>query len=104
MEVLSAVVSADDRDEYEDNEREEIEMGSTIEENEASYLDEADLADDRSTLVSFMTYQAELGHLLLENNAAEVWPAVEKFSLGSRARRIVVQQRLNGMLEISSFL
>ena len=30
LEVLSAVVNADDRDEYEDNEREEIEMGSTI--------------------------------------------------------------------------
>ena len=45
---MSAVVSADDRDAYEDNEREEIEMGSAIEENEASYLDEADLADDRS--------------------------------------------------------
>ena len=104
---MSAVVSADDRDEYENNEREEIEMGSAIEENEASYLDEADVADDCSTfkLVSFMAHQAKLVHLPHGNNAADVWPTVEKFSLGgSEARRIVVQQRLNGMLEISSFL
>ena len=37
MGVLGAFVSADDRDEYEDNEREEIGMGSAIEEKQASY-------------------------------------------------------------------
>ena len=53
--VLGAVVNADDRDEY--DEREDIEMSWATEENEVSYLDEANvLADDGST---FMTPQAK---------------------------------------------
>ena len=39
MEVLGAVVGADDQDEYEDNEREDIEMGSPTHED---YLDETE--------------------------------------------------------------
>ena len=34
LEDLGAVVSANDRDEYENHEREDIEMGSATEENE----------------------------------------------------------------------
>ena len=34
---------------------EDIEMDSNIEEIETNYLDETDVADDGSTLVSFMT-------------------------------------------------
>ena len=90
LEVLGAVVSVDDRDEYEDDEGEDVEMGSAIEENEGNYLDETDGADDGSTSVT--TPQAKLGSLLLGNHATDVRPA-ERFSLGGgEARRVVVQQ------------
>ena len=95
MEVLGVVVSDDDRDEYEyeDNEREDIEMGSPTQENEADDLNEGDVADDGRTLVSPMTSQAKLGPPPLGNHAADVRPAVERFSLGgSEAKRIVIPQ------------
>jgi hypothetical protein len=93
MEVLGAVVSADDRDEYEDYEIEDIEMGSPTEENEADYLDETDVADDGSTLVSSMTPQAKPGPIPLVNHATNVRPAFERYSLcGGEAKRVVVQQ------------
>ena len=87
MEVLGAVVSDGDRDEYEDNEREDVEMGSPTEENKVDHLDDADEVDDGKTLVSFMTPQAKPGPLSLGNHA------VGRFSLGGgEAKRIVVQQ------------
>ena len=95
LEVLGAVVSADDRDEYEDNEREDIEMGSATEENEANYLDEG------STLVSFTTPQAKQRSLPLGNQATDVRPSVGRFSLGGgEARRVVVHQpwRVNDLV------
>ena len=87
LEVLGAVVSPDDRDEYEDNEKEDVKMGSPTEENDADYLDEPDAVDDGITLVSFMTPQAKPGPLSLGNHAAG------RFSLGGgEAKRVMVQQ------------
>ena len=87
MEVFGAVVSPDDRDEYEDNDREDIEMGSPSEENEADYLDEAEVVDDGDMMASFLTPQAKPGPLSLGNHA------VGRFSLGGgEAKRVVVQQ------------
>ena len=85
FEGLGAVVSANDRDQYEDKEREDIEMGSATEENEANYLDEANVVpDDCSTLVSFITPHAKLVESLLPGNcAADVRPAVERLLLGA---------------------
>ena len=101
LEVLGAVVGADDRDEYEDNEREDIEMGSATEDNEANYLDETDEAGDGSTLVSFMTPRAKQEPLPLGNQANDVRPTVERFSLGGgEARRVLVHQpwRVNDLV------
>ena len=92
MEVLGAVVSPDDRDEYED-EREDIEMDSPTEENEDDYLEEAKVVDDGITLVSFLTPQAKPGPLSFGNHAGDVRPVAGRFSLGGgEAKRVVVQQ------------
>ena len=65
-------------------------MGSATEENKASYLDETDVVDDGTILVSFfMTPQTKLGLLPFGNNAADVLPAVERFS--TWRRRVVVK-------------
>ena len=93
MEVLGAVVSSDDRDEYEDDEREDIEMDSPTEENEDDSLEEAKVVDDGITLLSFLTPQAKPGPLSLGNHAADVRSVAGRFSLGGgEAKRVVVQQ------------